>query len=231
MEQEQRRQHIIDSTIRVLARDGLTGASLSRVAAEAGAAKGILCYYFTNKDGLFDAVLGYVQNSMLNAALRNADQGADCWQQVSNFIVAHLDYVNDNRDEVLAIRNLGSTRAGGSDVSDHLSIWTNQRDWLIAALSSGQSLGEFKDFDAGIASTAILGAMESALIQWAHDPAVDMKTTAEHLVRFFEASVRKEKSPVRIWRKRRRKLLDRRGTKESLMSGWKTMVARPVYRA
>jgi AcrR family transcriptional regulator len=169
MEQEQRRQHIIDSTIRVLARDGLTGASLSRVAAEAGAAKGILCYYFTNKDGLFDAVLGYVQNSMLNAALRNADQGADCWQQVSNFIVAHLDYVNDNRDEVLAIRNLGSTRAGGSDVSDHLSIWTNQRDWLIAALSSGQSLGEFKDFDAGIASTAILGAMESALIQWAHE--------------------------------------------------------------
>jgi|GEM_PF-4131613 len=231
MEQEQRRQHIIDSTIRVLARDGLTGASLSRVAAEAKVAKGILCYYFTNKDGLFDAVLGYVQGSMLKAALHSADQGVDGWQQVSNFIAGHLAYVNANRDEVLAIRNLGSTRAGGSDVSDHLSIWTNQRAWLVSALSAGQSRGEFKYFDPGIASTAILGAMESALIQWAHDPTVDMETTAEHLVSFFKASVRKERSPVRVWRKRRRKALDRRSTKESLMSGWKTMVARPVYRA
>ena len=48
---------IIDGAARVFARDGYEGASMSRIAAEAGVSKGTLYNYFTSKAHLFTAYM------------------------------------------------------------------------------------------------------------------------------------------------------------------------------
>lgn len=176
--------------MRVLARDGPAGTSLSRIAREAKVSKGIICYYFDNKDGLFDAVLTSVRERLAAAAIAEALLPEDAWQQISAFIVAHLTYVRRHRTEILALRHLASTRAGGTDMSDHLAVWSDQRDWLARALAEGQECGAFKAFDVTVAATAISGALENGLLRWAHDPAIDLEAYAQQLLALFEGGVR-----------------------------------------
>lgn len=182
----QRRRHIIGCTIDVLVRDGVAGTSLSRVAAEAKVAKGIICYYFGSKDGLFDAVLASVRERMVTAVLEKSRVADDEWQRVSAFVIGHLTYVRTHRAEMLALRHLASTRAGGSEVSDHLAVWREQRDWLADTLTAGQVRGTFKSFDPAVVATAISGALESGLLQWAHDATIDLDLYADQLLGLFE---------------------------------------------
>lgn len=188
----ERRGHIIDSTIRVLARDGVAATSLSRVAREARVAKGIICYYFKSKDQLYDAVLSHMREGMVAAAAEEAENADDAWERVAVFISTHLTHMSDRRTDVLALRQLASTSAGGSPITDHLSVWQEHRDWLAGALTEGQEVGAFKDFDADLVATAISGAMENALLQWAHDPEVDLDQRAEQLLALFEPGLRED---------------------------------------
>lgn len=193
-----RRRHIIDSTIRVLVRDGVADTSLSRVAQEAKVAKGIICYYFKSKDLLYDAVLASVRERIVAAAIAEADALDDAWARISVFITAHLTRVYDRRSEILAMRHLASTRAGGSAASDHLAVWCEQQAWLAEALMAGQRAGAFKAFDVQVVASAISGAIESGLLQWAHDPDVDLDHRAEQLLALFEPGVRHiQFTPVR----------------------------------
>jgi AcrR family transcriptional regulator len=185
----QRRRHIIDCTIAVLVRDGVAGTSLSRVASEAKVAKGIICYYFGSKDGLFDAALASVREQMVGAVVDGAEALDDEWQRVSAFVVGHLSYVRKNRAEVLALRHLASTRAGGSEVSDHLAVWREQKAWLVGTLTAGQDRGAFRSFDPDVVATAISGALESGLLQWAHDATIDLDLYAGQLLDLFEPGV------------------------------------------
>jgi AcrR family transcriptional regulator len=186
----QRRRHIIDSTIRVLVRDGVAGTSLSRVASEAKVAKGIICYYFKSKDLLYDEVLFSIRERTVSAAIAQAEAVDDIWDRISAFICGHLTQVRGRRSEILALRHLASTRAGGSAASDHRAVWHEQQAWLADTLAEGQLSGAFKPFDVHVVANAISGAIESGLLQWAHDPSVDLDHRAEQLLALFEPGVR-----------------------------------------
>jgi AcrR family transcriptional regulator len=56
---QERRQQIIEAAVRVLAREGVAGASTRRIAEEADANLGTLHYTFRGKDDVFDAVFNY----------------------------------------------------------------------------------------------------------------------------------------------------------------------------
>jgi TetR/AcrR family transcriptional repressor of bet genes len=52
-----RRQELRAAAFRVLQREGITGTTLEKVAAEAGASKGIVLHYFQSKAALFQQVM------------------------------------------------------------------------------------------------------------------------------------------------------------------------------
>jgi AcrR family transcriptional regulator len=65
---EATRRRLLDAAAREFAEHGLAGARVDRVAAEARSNKAQIYHYFTNKDGLFDAVLGELALDALRAA-------------------------------------------------------------------------------------------------------------------------------------------------------------------
>ncbi|MDH3299894.1 MAG: TetR/AcrR family transcriptional regulator [Acidimicrobiia bacterium] len=69
-------ERILDSTLAVLARDGVAGVSVRAVAAEAGVARGLAGYYFTNKTGLVAAALRRIGEQDLDL-VRPADHGVE----------------------------------------------------------------------------------------------------------------------------------------------------------
>lgn len=184
-----RRRHIIDCTIRVIARDGLTGTSLSRVAREAKVAKGIICYYFGNKDGLFAAVMERLRERTFLSAVKRAESRDEAWERIAAFVCTHLQLMRDRQVEVLAMRHLAESDGNGQD-EDQISIWREQSDWLAETLKAGQLAGDFKQFDAHVVAGAISGAIDSGLARLAHDPEFDLNHCSAQLLALLEPGVR-----------------------------------------
>lgn len=72
---EQRRQQLIDATMRVLAREGYAQTTLSDVAAEAGVSHGLVNFHFDSKEKLLAATLQFMAEEYLGnwtRALENA---------------------------------------------------------------------------------------------------------------------------------------------------------------
>lgn len=61
------RARILDAAERAFAKSGFDGAAMKAIAAEAGVAQGLIPYHFSDKEGLYAAVIGR-RSSLINAA-------------------------------------------------------------------------------------------------------------------------------------------------------------------
>jgi betaine-aldehyde dehydrogenase len=68
--EEDRRQQIIDYTIDTLAEEGFVGTTLARIGARAGISPGLIAHYFTDKDGLLEAVFRSLASRVRDNVLR-----------------------------------------------------------------------------------------------------------------------------------------------------------------
>jgi betaine-aldehyde dehydrogenase len=68
--EEARRQQIIDHTIDTLAEEGFVGTTLARIGARAGISPGLIAHYFTDKDGLLEAVFRTLASRVRENVLR-----------------------------------------------------------------------------------------------------------------------------------------------------------------
>src|ERR671926_102081 len=62
VDHDQRRVELVNATWRIIARDGMEGATMREIAAEAGFANGALKPYFPTKDDLLTFAFGHVFN-------------------------------------------------------------------------------------------------------------------------------------------------------------------------
>lgn len=76
---EQRRQQLIDATVKCIARKGMGSTTLGDVAGEAGLSQGIVNLHFESKDNLLNETLRYVANeyqTQFNRTLEKSGPGA-----------------------------------------------------------------------------------------------------------------------------------------------------------
>lgn len=76
VDHEQRKRGLVEATWRIIARHGLSGATMRQIAAEAGFANGALKPYFPTKAELIEATYGFVfdrTNRRVDVATRGAD--------------------------------------------------------------------------------------------------------------------------------------------------------------
>ena len=189
--EEKRREQIVDATIRVIARQGVAQASLSRIAAEAGIAKSIISYHFAGKDALFEEVFGSVVARIGRALAPAIGAAATPWDRIAAYIGGQLAYMRGHRDELLAIGHisLGHVGTAGTPAYIEASAADEQallRDWL----QDGQRSGAFRAFDPVVMAATISAAVEGALTQWATDPATDLAHYTSELLALFARALR-----------------------------------------
>lgn len=99
---EERREQIAGALLRVLSRDGLEGASLRHVAAEAGVTAGMVQHYFSTKDAMLEF-------AMVSASARYEQR-----------ITAALEQLGTDPDPALVIATLlrGLLPADGTEADD-----------------------------------------------------------------------------------------------------------------
>lgn len=145
---------ILDAAIEEFAQYGLTGARTEAIASKSGVTKAMLCYYFKNKETLYQSVLQHLVDE-INAAFQPTD-----WEQQSpkqaleSMIRAYISFEASNRWHGMlwfqeAIQNQG--RYGEQ------TGWQAGFQGIVQILERGMAEGQFRQLDAFLTAINILG--------------------------------------------------------------------------
>lgn len=170
------------AAIEEVAERGYQGASLTRIAARAGVAKGLVWHYFTDKDDLMEST---AKTTM--AAMGERVIGAlDLEQPVPDIIRAALGQaaaqVGTHRSELIAlnliVRNLeppgGSERVTGGFYEE---IHRGQQELF----RRGQAEGSLGDFDTRVMAVTYQGSIDVMVDHLENHPDVDAQEYAAAL--------------------------------------------------
>jgi TetR/AcrR family transcriptional regulator, transcriptional repressor of bet genes len=86
-----RRAELRRAAFEVLQTQGLAGATLERVAAHAGASKGIVLHYFANKQELFEQVMREANAALRDAVIMRLRQASTAKERLEAIINGNFD--------------------------------------------------------------------------------------------------------------------------------------------
>jgi AcrR family transcriptional regulator len=146
--EQYRRDTIEGAAQRVIARRGLSGASMAAIAEEAGVAKGTLYLYFKDRDDLLDHAAGRIVAELLERLKGVLAGGRPLRESLRDLVLTKLAFFDENREFLrvyIALRRDGDDRA--RQRRRHRSGYASYLETLAAYLSAATRRGEMRRFD------------------------------------------------------------------------------------
>lgn len=88
--QEKNRNLILDAALGEFSKKGFSGATVERIAAEAGMSKSNLLYYFSSKEAIYNATLAHILEVWL-APLKTLDPAGDPARELAGYICQKIE--------------------------------------------------------------------------------------------------------------------------------------------
>ncbi len=88
--QEKNRSLILDAALGEFSKKGFSGATVERIAADAGMSKSNLLYYFSSKEAIYNATLAHILDVWL-APLKTLDPEGDPARELAGYIRQKID--------------------------------------------------------------------------------------------------------------------------------------------
>ncbi len=177
---EERRRKILEGAKRCFARDGLRGASVSGICAEAGTSPGHLYHYFKSKE----AILGAIAQVVLHAATEQFSRMMESSDAVAALIsnAQHAKARDGNGGTPLVLDMLaeaGRNPALARVLQDHSREMQRR---LSDVLRKGQARGQIDpSLDAGMAAFVLIGVVDGSKAITVRDPSLDRTRIIELL--------------------------------------------------
>jgi AcrR family transcriptional regulator len=161
-----RRRKILDSAIRVFARQGYHNCRVSDIADEAGVAYGLVYHYFKSKDQVLNELFTE-RWSLLLAAIEEADRANTSprakLEVVAGFIID--SYRHD--PELMKVIIVEVTRAANSFGRTHMEEIRRAYQGIEKIVADGREQGSFREtVDPLFAAMWFYGAIEQLLSGW-----------------------------------------------------------------
>ena len=161
-----KRRLILDSAIRVFARQGFHSCRVSDVADEAGVAYGLVYHYFDSKEEILNTLFSERWQLMLDAITEIDAQNVparDKLYMVASFIIDSYHH----EPELMKVIIVEVTRAANSFGREHLDTIREAYSMIAAIVDSARQDGSFKsDISADFAAMCFYGAIEQLLSGW-----------------------------------------------------------------
>ncbi len=189
---EERRSEIVSAAARVFSRKGFSGARMDDIVRESGRSKGLLYWYFKNKDAIIVAIMerlfepeterirrqASAEGSAGERLMRFAEHIIKDIETMGRFLPITFEYYS------LAFRNTTVKKAFQRFFAAFL-------DGMAEVISQGIKAGEFRDIDPRAASLAIGAALEGSVLLWLFDRkairlGAQIRTTVALVVRGME---------------------------------------------
>ncbi len=105
--EKHRRKQIIDTAIEIIARDGYHQATLASVAKEAGFSKGVIFYYFKNKNELTEQINDILLEELKEYTRNYIKTEASETDHLKTYVKAYLDFIRNNLKKFGILVELG----------------------------------------------------------------------------------------------------------------------------
>jgi len=183
----ERKSQIINATIDCIARYGYNNFSMQDVARIADVSKGIIHYYFLNKEDLMMAVLERVAGDIESLLAGITEKTQDPAEQLRQMIRVCFDIVRQKR-EYYCINMDFWTQINQKEkvrlaVAKHYAKF---RGTTAAIVQAGVDSGVFKPIDSAHAASVIIAIVDGISLQWLFEessfPYDDLIKTSEEIV-------------------------------------------------
>ena len=151
------RAAILDAAERCFADQGFPATTIKQIAGAAGVNTALLYYYFSDKQGLYHAVLERAFGGLVAEGLRRLEGGLDAPEAVRRFVRAQASYMCAHPAlPQLLVRELVDNRAAYATVGiSHVAATLFAR--LCEVIRVGQADGTFRrDLDPRLAAISIV---------------------------------------------------------------------------
>ena len=139
-DREAQRRKILRAGITVIARDGYAGASLRKVAQEAGHTTGALTYYFADKEALVRAIIGHMFDSF-DRLLDSDDDNLDHRSAFKRW----LDLNANSESWVAGVQLIANARHEPSFAAIYRERYARYRQRLTGILQRQQAAGTVRN--------------------------------------------------------------------------------------
>jgi len=163
----ERKQALIDSAIKLFARNGFDATSTASIGMAAGVTEPLIHYHFKNKDGLFSNILGTIFTEYFARLNALPTETTAEFEKIENLIRLHLQFADDFPNETFIV--VSACPAKLQDAAHTCSQYINDQKerlnaYISGCLEAGIKSGEFKKVPV-VATTGVLLAMINGLLR------------------------------------------------------------------
>jgi TetR/AcrR family fatty acid metabolism transcriptional regulator len=191
-----RRTQIIECAIETIATLGYTQASLAQIAKRAGISKGVIVYYFSSKEELFEQVIKEIYAAGGHFMVPQIAAQPTATLMLQTYIQTNVEYIGTHRLQMMAIREI-ALNFRTTDGKRRSVIATEEPilEDLETTLRKGQHDGEFRAFDLRVMALTIRRAIDTLPHLLAANPNLDVEAYARELVTLFDRATALTVSP------------------------------------
>jgi TetR/AcrR family transcriptional regulator, fatty acid metabolism regulator protein len=185
---EFRVREILEAARRVMARYGMQGTTVDRVAEEAKVAKGTIYLYFQSKDELVHAAVLEGLREMVAETVRSDDPSMPPLDRIRNLIRAQYRIQASNQDflKTLIIGNSLDIEVESQAGRDFMRVYAGYLDFVASVLQDAIDRGAIRPIDSQFAAfmlgELITGSLRRRLLKLASTP---LEADADAVVELF----------------------------------------------
>lgn len=169
VDHDQRRRELVEATLRIVVRQGLAGATMRDIAAEAGFANGAIKSYFASKSDLLAATYLFVYEATnRRVELSTVDlRGLAALRAFAHEVLPVTPELHDEARVVLSfLAEVAQSPSHARTTRETMALW---RSWILGWLRQADADGDLAsavalDPAADVLLTYLLGAQTTAII-------------------------------------------------------------------
>lgn len=143
---DESRAKILAAAEQVFAREGLAGARMDAIAADAGVNKALLYYYFKTKEKLYEAVMEEHLRDFNDRALSILNAPGPAGTLLLQYVNLHFDFISERHRHALLFHQL-MTKGGGPPIKLFRKYIIPRSEAVQKLLERGIREGEFRKVD------------------------------------------------------------------------------------
>jgi TetR/AcrR family fatty acid metabolism transcriptional regulator len=183
----ERKEQIVRATVECIAKHGYHNFSMQDVARTAGVSKGIIHYYFLNKDELMMCVLDKVAGDIERVLGKEMDTSNDPWRKLEIFIEVCFDVVRNTKEYYQVNMDFWTQINQKNEIRSVISVhYAKFREAAARVIREGIDKGVFCKVDPGAFASYMIAVIDGLSLQWLFDDKVfeyqQMTTKASSLI-------------------------------------------------
>jgi AcrR family transcriptional regulator len=165
-----RREHIVQATLRCLAREGYAALTMKKIAREAGLTPGILHYYFADKRAILVAALERVMADLHHRVAREAGSTRDPRRRLRALVAGCLAQATEARQLwIVFVEFWGQMRHDRQLAAINADLYVRLRRLIGGIVVNGIRAGVFRRVAVEEAGAVILALVDGLSLQLTFD--------------------------------------------------------------